>query len=93
MAGESGQIRIGTSGTQRRTFLAVVSGTTLSGTAEAVLVKSNGQLGTAATASAKANAAQPLTAAAARRLLATVKHQQRQIRHQGKEIRALRARG
>ena len=45
VAAESNTIRIGTSGTQRRTFVAGISGVTVSGGA-AVYVKSNGQLGT-----------------------------------------------
>jgi hypothetical protein len=90
-AGESKAIRIGTDGTQRKAFLAGVSGVSLSGSAQPVLIKSNGQLGTATAASAKASAAKPLTAAVGRRLLATVKRQQRQIERQGKEIRALRS--
>jgi hypothetical protein len=89
VAGESKAIRIGTSGTQRRTFLAGVSGTTLTGSAQPVLVKANGQLGTAS-ASAKSNLSEPLSATVGR-LVSTVKRQQRQIRRQGKEIRALRA--
>jgi hypothetical protein len=50
VAGESKAIRIGTSGTQKRTFLAGVSGTTLTGSAQPVLVKADGQLGTATSA-------------------------------------------
>jgi hypothetical protein len=39
------QIRIGTAGKQRRTFLAGIGGTTLSGPAQPMLIKANGQLG------------------------------------------------
>jgi hypothetical protein len=45
VAGESGTIRIGTSGTQTRTFIAGISGATASGGA-AVFVNASGQLGT-----------------------------------------------
>jgi len=45
VAGESNHIRIGTVGTQTATFIAGISGATASGGA-AVLVNSNGQLGT-----------------------------------------------
>jgi hypothetical protein len=77
--GESRLIRIGTRGTQRKAFLAGVSGTTVSGTAQAVVVNAQGQLGTAAAASTKGSTPRPLSAAAGRRLLATVERQQRQI--------------
>jgi hypothetical protein len=46
-AGESKVIRIGTKGTQRKAFLAGVSGTAVSGSAEPVVVNAQGQLGTA----------------------------------------------
>jgi hypothetical protein len=89
--GESKVIRIGTKSAQRKAFLAGVSGTTVSGTAQPVVVNAQGQLGTATAASAKASAAKPLGAAAGRRLLATVKRLQEQNRRQGREIRELRA--
>ena len=72
-AGESGTIRIGTNGTQAATFIAGISGTTLGGAAQPVVVKSNGQLGTAA-----ARSADPLDATV-RRLVAQVEQQQGQI--------------
>jgi hypothetical protein len=98
-AGESKAIRIGTKGTQTRAFIAGISGKSIAGPAQPVLVNSAGQLGTtSAAASAKASAAEPLNAAAGRRLLATMTRQQRQIERQanqierqGREIRALRA--
>jgi hypothetical protein len=53
-AGDKRVIRIGTPGAQRKTFLAGVSGTSIPGPAQPVLVNSKGQLGTAtAAASAK----------------------------------------
>ena len=84
-------IRIGTKGTQNRTFIAGISGRTVNGTGQPVVVNKQGQLGTASSASAKMSAAKPLSAAAGRRLLATEKRQQRQIRRQGKEIQEVRA--
>jgi hypothetical protein len=45
--GEAGTIRIGTAGKQTATFIAGISGTPLGGAAEPVVIKSNGQLGTA----------------------------------------------
>jgi hypothetical protein len=71
-------IRIGTKSLQKRTFLAGVSGRTLSGSAQPVLVKANGQLGTASSA-VKSSSARPLSAAAGQQLLATVRRQQREI--------------
>jgi hypothetical protein len=67
-----------------------VSGQTVSGTAQPVVINSKGQLGTASAASAKSSAAKPLSKTVAH-LVADVKRRQRQIRRQGKEIRALRA--
>ena len=67
-AGEAGTIRIGTDGTQTATYISGISGTALSGATQPVVVKSNGQLGTAPLAS-------PSTAS----LEATVERQQRQI--------------
>jgi len=90
-AAESKVIRIGTKGDQSRAFIAGISGKTVSGTGTPVVVNSQGQLGTASAVAAKSGAAKPLSASTGRRLLATVKRQQRQIERQGKEIRALRA--
>ena len=44
---EAGTIRIGTDDKQTATYIAGISGTTLGGAAQPVVVKSNGQLGTA----------------------------------------------
>jgi hypothetical protein len=90
-AGEAGTIRIGDNDVQVATFIAGINGKSIAGPAQGVLVNAKGQLGTTAAGSAKASAAKPLSAAAGRRLLATVKRLQRQIERQGKEIRALRA--
>jgi hypothetical protein len=91
-AGESGAIRIGTKGTQKKAFLAGVSGKSISGASQPVLINGQGQLGTAAAASAKANGgSQPLSAVAGTRLLAEVNRLQRQNKGQGQEIRALSA--
>ena len=52
-AGESGAIRIGTSGTQTTAYIAGISGVTPTGaTTKTVVIDSNGQLGTAAAGSA-----------------------------------------
>jgi trimeric autotransporter adhesin len=51
-AGESKVMRLGTKGDQRKTFLAGVTGTTVSGTAQPVVVNAQGQLGTASAVSA-----------------------------------------
>jgi hypothetical protein len=69
VAGESGTIRIGTAN-QTRAFMAGVSGTTLGGSTQQVVVRSNGQLGTAPTASLSETVD---------RLIAQLKRQQRQI--------------
>ena len=53
VAGESGKIRIGTAGTHTAAFLAGVSGVSIPGPTQSVLVNANGQLGTA-TASSRA---------------------------------------
>jgi hypothetical protein len=58
VAGESGVIRIGT-GAQTAAFLAGVSGKSIPGPAQAVLVNSAGQLGTATAASAAKSAKAP----------------------------------
>jgi trimeric autotransporter adhesin len=50
VAGESAVIRIGTKGTQKKAFLAGVSGKSISGTTAPVLINGQGQLGTASAA-------------------------------------------
>ena len=79
-AGESKVIRIGTKGDQNRTFIAGISGRTVEGTAQPVVVNAQGQLGTAS--AAKASASEPLSAADARQLVDTVESQQQALTHQ-----------
>jgi hypothetical protein len=76
-AEESRTIRIGDND-QTATFIAGISGNTLPGPDQTVVVNANGQLGTA-TAAAKTSAATPLSAADGERLLDLVDDQQRQI--------------
>jgi hypothetical protein len=73
-AGEAGTIRIGNPSKQTATFIAGITGTNVGGTAQPVVVNSNGKLGTAPAPSAGG-----LSAAEGEWLLATVKRQQRQI--------------
>jgi hypothetical protein len=79
-AGDAGTIRIG-GANQTATFIAGISGTTVSGPAQQVVINAAGKLGTASAAS------QPLSAAEAKWLLATVKRQQRQIERLRREVR------
>jgi type IV secretory pathway TrbF-like protein len=76
-------MRIGTKGNQRKTFLAGVTGTTVSGTAQPVVVNSHGQLGTAS-AAAKASAK---TASGDRKLRAKVSRLQRAVRQLRAEVK------
>ena len=66
-AGESGTIRIGNPNKQTTTFIAGINGTPLGG-AQPVVIKSNGQLGTA-----------PARSASTATLAATVERLQRQV--------------
>ncbi len=68
-AGESNAIRIGTKGTQQRAFIAGVSGKTIPGPTQRVVVNAQGQLGTA-------SAAAPASTTS---LEATVERLQRQV--------------
>ena len=68
VAGESGTIRIGNNNNQSATFIAGISGTNVGGTPQPVVVKSNGQLGTA-----------PALSASTASLAATVERLQRQV--------------
>jgi hypothetical protein len=77
-------IRVGTK--QTKAFLAGISGTSIAGPTQPVLVNANGQLGTATAASAKSSAAKPLSATVAR-LVGTVERQQRQIDRLRQEMR------
>jgi hypothetical protein len=74
-AGESGTIRIGNPNKQTAAFIAGITGTTLGAVAQPVVVKSNGQLGTAPAASASATS----LATTVERLSAQLTRQQRQI--------------
>jgi len=93
VAGESGQIRIGTAGKQTAAFLQGVYGSSIAGPVKTVVVNASGRLGTAALAASAQSkrASSALSAAAGRRLLATVKRLQQENERQGKEIRTLRA--
>ena len=75
-AGESGTIRIGTDATQTATFIAGISGTTLGGATQPVVVKSNGKLGTA-----------PAASASTASLAATVERLQRQVERLRKQVK------
>jgi hypothetical protein len=70
VAGESGAIRIGTTGNQSRAFLAGVSGVSIAGPTQTVLVNSAGQLGTAVSSSARLKQDVRGVGAAAGRVLA-----------------------
>jgi len=61
VAGEANTIRIGKQGTQRTTFIAGISGATVTGTA--VVVDSNGQLGVAPSSQRFKDAIQPMNKA------------------------------
>src|SRR5205085_4063246 len=88
VAGESGAIRIGTAGTQTAAFLAGISGTSIPGPTQPVVVNASGQLGTAASSSPSLNGeSQPLSAAAGRRVLAALKRQQQEIDQLRKQLR------
>jgi hypothetical protein len=70
-AGESGKIRIGTKGKQNAAYMAGVSGASITGPTQAVLVNASGRLGTATASSARLKRdVRPLGAAASRGLLA-----------------------
>ena len=83
-AGESGTIRIGAGDTQTATYVSGISTTVLGGAARPVVVKSNGQLGTAPAAP------KPLSASDGRRLLDALDQQQRANVRQRREIDRLR---
>jgi hypothetical protein len=90
-AADQKAIRIGTSGTQARTFLAGVSGATLSGGGpEPVLINAKGQLGTTTAAAAKSGAAKPLSAAITR-LRAQNRRQSQRIAGLEREVAKLTA--
>jgi hypothetical protein len=82
-------MRIGTKGDQTRTYIAGISGRTVSGTGAPVVVNAQGQLGTAAAKTAASKAATDRRFA---RMEAEVKRLERQNRRLGAEVRALGAR-
>jgi len=84
-AGESKVIRIGTKGNQNRTFIAGISGRTVSGTGTPVVVNALGQLGTAS--AAKPAASKATTDRRLARMEAEIKRQQRQIGRLQREVR------
>ena len=67
-AGAAGTIRIGTTSTHTATFIAGIRDTNVGGTAQPVVINSNGKLGTA-----------PARSASAASLAATVERLQRQV--------------
>ena len=79
-AGESGTIRIGGT-SQTATFIAGISGTTLGGATQPVVVNSAGQLGTATAAKSAADLGQ---------LMDTVERQQHALKSQQRQIERLR---
>jgi len=90
VAGESGKIRIGTAGTHTAAYLAGVSGVSIPGPTQMVMVNANGQLGTA-TASSQALKTDigPRTGRMSA-LLALAQRQQHQLRKLERELRSLR---
>jgi hypothetical protein len=83
-AAESKTMRIGTKGNQTRTFVAGISGKTVSGTGTPVVVNAQGQLGTASAASAAASAK---VGNSDRRLRAKVSRLQRAVRQLRAEVK------
>jgi hypothetical protein len=88
--GEQRAMRIGTKGDQTRTFIAGISGRTVSGTGQPVVVNAQGQLGTAS-AAARSATSKASTDHRLARIEMEMKRLRRQNRRQGKEIKALRA--
>jgi hypothetical protein len=80
-AGESNAIRIGTKGVQLRAFIAGISGKTISGPTQRVVVNANGQLGTASAAAKVAAGRDPSVP----ELRAQNRRQAREIAAQTKE--------
>ncbi len=83
-AGESKVMRFGTKGDQTRTYVAGISGRTVSGTGQTVVVNAQGQLGTAS--------AGKLGSASERQLRAHVRLQDREIATLKRELAELSAR-
>ncbi len=76
-AGESNAIRIGTKGTQQHAFIAGVSGKTIPGPTQRVVVNAQGQLGTASAAAPSSTAS----------LEATVERLQRQVERLREQVK------
>ena len=74
--GDSGQIRIGTAASQNATFIAGISGKSVTANARQVLVSPSGKLGTA-----------PAGAASTASLAATVERLQRQVERLRKQVK------
>ena len=81
-AGESKVMRLGTKGDQTRTYIAGISGRTVNGTAQPVVVNAQGQLGTASAAKASV-APEPLSAADGRRMMAEIERLKARVRGLG----------
>ena len=91
--GEAGTIRIGTQGVQTQAFLQGVSGTSLSGHVQRVLINANGQLGTARGGPTKpGGAGASVDDRLLSRLQAKVRRLAQENRRQERELRKLRAR-
>ena len=81
VAADTGNIRIGTQGTQKKAFMAGIYGVVPSGTTKAVVINASGQLGTATTAPARAGSSAQA---------ATIQHQQQEIDQLKKEVAQLK---
>jgi hypothetical protein len=84
-ADEAGTIRIGNKDKQTATFIAGISGKTVSGTGTPVVINDKGQLGTAS--AAKPAASKTATDRRFARMEAEIKRQQRQIGRLQREVR------
>ena len=78
VAGESGKIRIGTAGAQNAAYVAGITGTSIPGPAQSVVVNAQGQLGTASSFTKSGPS-----------LRAKVREQQRQIERLRRQMREL----
>lgn len=86
VAGDARTIRIGTDGSQTRAFLGGVYGVTPAGVTQTVVMNSNGQLGTVASAARGGT-----TGSASDRLMAEINSQQAELKAQGRQIAKLGA--
>jgi hypothetical protein len=85
VAGEGRKIRIGTVGNQNAAFIAGISGNSIAGPAQPVLVNSSGELGTAASAPTQRSARRN----GVRRLKAHVRRQDKEIATLTREVAKL----